>query len=167
MAAAGHKGEIVPEFLVHYRVRADSRQHGQDRKRHGRLVAELAARHPGLALRPDRAMRLILAEETARRKAAGRGVGKLKRERRALRKQARRLRARLGEARAQIAEIKARRKRKRVAALEAIEAHGLPLRYRAADRAARMVRKLGLSVAARGVLRRLGARSRRARSRGG
>lgn len=160
LAAAGHRGEILPEALIHYRVRAGSRYHGTDRLRHDRLVAELAARHPGLAERPDRAMRLLLAESRARQQPARKRMRRLRRERDAMRRRIRLLQERLESMRARLDAIKARRRRRaRVAAgsegSAAIARPALPMRYRAADRLAGALRTSRLSGPARRMIVRL------------
>ena len=87
LAAAGRRAQIVPAYLVHYRVRPGSR-YRLDKRRHDFLVAEIAARHPTLAT--GAGLRLALAEARERRRAA-RGVFKkalkrLQRERDRLRR---------------------------------------------------------------------------------
>lgn len=103
LAAAGMKGDILPELLIHYRVRPGSRYHGKDRLRHDRLVAELAARHPALPENPGMAMRLLLAEAKARQQPARRRLRRITRERNTLRRRIRLLQGRLAELRSRLA----------------------------------------------------------------
>jgi glycosyltransferase involved in cell wall biosynthesis/GT2 family glycosyltransferase len=62
LAERGLRGAVIPEFLLHYRVRPNSmfRTEGADRNR--LLRATIIRKHPRLALNPDRALRLQLAE---------------------------------------------------------------------------------------------------------
>ncbi|MCA9288249.1 MAG: glycosyltransferase family 2 protein [Phycisphaerales bacterium] len=95
LAAAGRRAEIVPAYLVHYRVRPGSR-YRLDKRRHDFLVAEIAARHPTLAT--GAALRLALGEARERRRAS-RGtltktLKKLRRDRDSLRRKLAALRQR-------------------------------------------------------------------------
>ncbi|MEZ6232984.1 MAG: glycosyltransferase [Phycisphaerales bacterium] len=95
LAAAGRRAEIVPAYLVNYRVRPGSR-YRLDKRRHDFLVAEIAARHPTLAT--GAALRLALAEARERRRASRgtfeKALNKLRRERDRLRRKVERLQTR-------------------------------------------------------------------------
>lgn len=73
LAERGWRGVVIPDFLLHYRIRADSllRTEAEVRKQH--LHAALLERHPGLALNHTRVQRTMLSEqmEAARRSRDG------------------------------------------------------------------------------------------------
>lgn len=62
LAERGWRGVILPEFLLHYRIRPNSmmRSEGELRKQH--LYATVLARHPGLAVDHTRVQRVLLSE---------------------------------------------------------------------------------------------------------
>ncbi len=62
LAERGWRGVILPEFLLHYRIRPNSmmRSEGELRKQH--LYATVLARHPGLAVNHSRVQRILLSE---------------------------------------------------------------------------------------------------------
>lgn len=59
LAERGRRGTVIPEFLLRYRVRADSMFRTIAVERHAALHAYIIARHPDLAANPPRAMRLL------------------------------------------------------------------------------------------------------------
>ena len=68
MAERDMPSALVPEHLVHNRVRKDSMLRSLDRQGEHELRAMIIAAHPGLAAHPDRAARLILSEAYTPRK---------------------------------------------------------------------------------------------------
>lgn len=62
LAERGWTGVILPEFLLHYRIRPNSmmRSEGELRKQH--LYATVLARHPGLAVDHTRVQRILLSQ---------------------------------------------------------------------------------------------------------
>lgn len=63
LAERGHKGAVIPDFMLHYRIRPDSlvRTEVELRKQH--LHAKVLARHPGLARDHTRVQRTMLSEQ--------------------------------------------------------------------------------------------------------
>ena len=63
LASRGERGAIIPDFLLHYRIRDNSllRTEAEVRKQH--LHAALLARHPGLPLDHTRVSRTMLSEK--------------------------------------------------------------------------------------------------------
>jgi glycosyltransferase involved in cell wall biosynthesis/GT2 family glycosyltransferase len=62
LAERGGRSVVVPEFLFHYRYRPESMLRSEGVRRRDRMRAHVLARHPGLPLDPDRALRLLLAQ---------------------------------------------------------------------------------------------------------
>lgn len=62
MASKGMRCALVPEHLVFNRVRSDSMLRSIDRETDHALRARILAKHPTLAVHPDRALRLALAK---------------------------------------------------------------------------------------------------------
>lgn len=62
LAEAGFTGVVLPEFLFHYRIRGDSMMRTTAVSARHELVAYLVAKHPGLAVHPDRTIRVLLSE---------------------------------------------------------------------------------------------------------
>ena len=62
LALAGVEIRVIPEFLFRYRQRPGSMLKVQGRVGRERLVARMLSRYPSLPLRPDRTLRLYLAE---------------------------------------------------------------------------------------------------------
>jgi hypothetical protein len=62
LAERGYRGTVIPEFLLYYRLRADSLMQSEANLRWHALKAYIIAKHPGLAGRPDVALRMQLAE---------------------------------------------------------------------------------------------------------
>ncbi|MEO1585452.1 MAG: glycosyltransferase [Planctomycetota bacterium] len=62
LAERGWRGVVLPDFLLHYRIRPDSmmRSEGEVRKQH--LYAAVLARHPGLASDHTRVQRTLLSQ---------------------------------------------------------------------------------------------------------
>lgn len=61
LAERGERGTVVPEFLLRYRVRANSMFRTEALERDSALRAYLLRKHPGLARDAGRAMRMLLA----------------------------------------------------------------------------------------------------------
>ncbi|MFN0134090.1 MAG: glycosyltransferase family 2 protein, partial [Phycisphaerales bacterium] len=61
LAERGDRGTVVPEFLLRYRVRADSMFRTEALERDAALRAYLLRKHPRLAARPDRVTRMLLS----------------------------------------------------------------------------------------------------------
>ncbi|MEO1535175.1 MAG: glycosyltransferase [Planctomycetota bacterium] len=63
LAERGWRGVILPEFLLHYRIRPNSmmRSEGELRKQH--LYAAVLTRHPDLAVNHTRVQRIMLSEK--------------------------------------------------------------------------------------------------------
>lgn len=63
LAERGYHGAVIPDFMLHYRIRPDSllRTEVEMRKQH--LHARVLARHPGLALDHSRVQRTMLSEQ--------------------------------------------------------------------------------------------------------
>ncbi|MEO1007726.1 MAG: glycosyltransferase [Planctomycetota bacterium] len=62
LARRGERCMIVPEFLFHYRIRPGSMLRTEGFSRKVALRSHILARHPGLARRPERALRIELAK---------------------------------------------------------------------------------------------------------
>jgi glycosyltransferase involved in cell wall biosynthesis len=62
IASRGLAGEVVPMYLVRYRIRPDSTMQTMDRSRHEMLRARLLSRHAGLSPDPNRTMRFLLGD---------------------------------------------------------------------------------------------------------
>jgi GT2 family glycosyltransferase len=62
IGSRGLAGEVVPMYLVRYRIRPTSTMQTMDRSRHELLRARLIARHPRLSTDPDRTMRFLLGD---------------------------------------------------------------------------------------------------------
>lgn len=60
LAERGLRAAVVPEFLFHYRVRADSMFRTEAVSRDAELRAYLLRQHPDLPRRPERVMRMLL-----------------------------------------------------------------------------------------------------------
>lgn len=69
MATRDMRCALVPRHLVFNRIRADSMLRSLDRESDHALRARLIAKHPNLALRPDRALRLALSRSFKARRA--------------------------------------------------------------------------------------------------
>ena len=63
LAERGHHGAVIPDFMLHYRIRSDSllRTEVEMRKQH--LHARVLARHPNLARDHSRVQRTMLSEQ--------------------------------------------------------------------------------------------------------
>ena len=63
LAERGHHGAVIPDFMLHYRIRHDSllRTEVEMRKQH--LHARVLVRHPDLALDTSRVLRTMLSEQ--------------------------------------------------------------------------------------------------------
>lgn len=59
LAAAGHRGSILPEFLLHYRVRPDSMFRTEALTRNTALHAYIISKHASLPSDPSRTLRLL------------------------------------------------------------------------------------------------------------
>jgi GT2 family glycosyltransferase len=62
LAERGLSAAVLPEFLVHVRIRPDSMLRTLRRATHEQLRARIAAKHPELVEHPDRALRLLQGE---------------------------------------------------------------------------------------------------------
>lgn len=61
LAKAGRRGTVIPEFLLHYRVRPDSMYRTIATSRNHALHAYILRQHPDLAVDSSRAQRLLLS----------------------------------------------------------------------------------------------------------
>ncbi|MBL9032774.1 MAG: glycosyltransferase [Phycisphaerae bacterium] len=71
LAERGERGTVVPEFLLRYRVRANSMFRTEALERDAALRAYLLRKHPGLARDAGRAMRMLLAAGAPQGSAGG------------------------------------------------------------------------------------------------
>lgn len=60
LAERGLRGAVIPEVLFFYRIRSQSMMRTEGLAKRDRIRSDLQRKHPGLALRPDRALRLQL-----------------------------------------------------------------------------------------------------------
>lgn len=67
LARLGHRCLIVPEFLFCYRIRPNSMLRTEGTSRRVALCSTILARHPGLARRPDRALRIEVSKSVDQR----------------------------------------------------------------------------------------------------
>jgi hypothetical protein len=65
LAKAGRRGTVIPEFLLHYRVRPDSMYRTIAASRNHALHAYILRQHPDLAMNPPRAQRMLLSLSSA------------------------------------------------------------------------------------------------------
>lgn len=63
LAERGERGAVIPGFLLHYRLRADSLLRTEVRLRRQHLHARVLARHPGLPRDHSRVLRTMLSEQ--------------------------------------------------------------------------------------------------------
>lgn len=62
LASRGERCEIIPDRLIYYRQRQDSMRHAIGEPNLARFRALIASRHPGLAEKPDVALRILAGE---------------------------------------------------------------------------------------------------------
>lgn len=67
LARLGHRCLIVPEFLFCYRIRPNSMLRTEGTSRRVALCSTILARHPGLARRPERALRIEVSKSVDQR----------------------------------------------------------------------------------------------------
>lgn len=74
MAGDGCRGVVIPEFLLHYRVRPDSMFRTEALRRHAALHAYIVDRHASLPLNPSRTLRILQFLADADPHAEARGI---------------------------------------------------------------------------------------------